>query len=202
MRRTIVPAANRGVLSPAIAAGLAAGLALAAGSAARAKAGDPAWAQCVWRTAPQSAQNWLGMENPSYSRDMGTPAELLGHRLIAICSTESANERMPNRTPSWGSLKAALKRTRPAVRPPADASAPVTLLCQNRVSVDGLESLFRVDLVRVAGTARTTIFQQYFTKHQGQPVRLPQDLRAIPPADAPTSVVCRSITSTGQLADA
>jgi len=170
--------------------------------AAQGKPGTPAWAGCVWRLGSESAKNWLAMKAPAWVNDVPTPAETLGHRLIALCSSDAANERKPNRTPNWGSLRAALTRARPASPGASDSSEPVTLLCRNHVVQAGRETLFRIDIVRVSGTQRTTIFQQHFGEHQGRIFRVPQDIRHIPAADAEISTVCRSITSTGGLADA
>lgn len=173
-----------------------------ASPAARGKPGTPAWAGCVWRLAPESARNWLAMKAPAWVNDVLGPAETLGHRLIAICSGDAANERKPNRTPNWGPLRSALTRARPASPGGSDATEPVTLLCRNHIVEGGRETLFRIDFVRVSGTQRTTIFQQHFGEHEGRIFRVPQDIRHIPAADAEVSIVCRSITSNGGLADA
>lgn len=183
-------------------AGIAVLLTASGASIANAKVGDAAWAQCVWRTAPVSAANWLEMDGPSWSDNLESPAEILGHRLIAICSTQPANARNPNRNPKWSSLRASLKRARPRTIGTADSGASTTYMCRNYAKVEGRDQLYRIDVVRVAGTARTTIFQQYFSDSRGTLLRLPQDLRVVPANDGKGWGLCRAITSTGTLADA
>ena len=175
---------------------------LAFGAPADARVGDGAWAECVWRTAPESAQNWLGMRAPVWTDNLATPAEMLGHRLIAVCSNEAADERRPNRNPNWNQLISAVRRARPDQPATSEEGAPSVWLCRNMIRVGDLDTTYRVDIERRAGDSRITVFQQYFTQHQGQAVRMPQDLRALPPAGAQTSVECRAIASTGALADA
>jgi hypothetical protein len=148
-----------------------------------------------------SAQNWLGMRAPVWTDNLATPAEMLGHRLIAVCSSDAADERRPNRNPNWNQLMSALRRARPENPAISEEGAPSVSLCRNMIRVGDQDTAYRVDIERRAGESRITVFQQYFTQHQGQPVRMPQDLRALPPAGALTSVECRAITSTGALAD-
>jgi hypothetical protein len=177
-------------------------LAVSAGSIVHAKASDAAWAQCVWRTAPRSAENWLRMDNPSWADNMSSPEELLGHRLIAICSTTAAEARNPNRNPNWNALRTRLKRARPAAAGSADAATPGVYLCRNYAKVDGRDQLYRIDVLRTEGTARTVIFQQYFSDNRGTPLRLPRDMRIVPANDGKGWGICRPITSEGALADA
>ncbi len=188
------------IRSALLAVAAAAACALGAGPA-QAKAGDSAWAQCVWRTAPLSASNWLGMDPPTWSNDM-VASELLGHRLIAICSTDEANERKPGHFPAWKSLADVLRRTRPAQAGAADMSDPVVQLCKSFATKDGHTAFYKFDVVRVSGSARTIVYQQYFTEHEGKAVRIPQDLRMLPGADTAVSTECKAITAAGSLQDA
>jgi hypothetical protein len=184
-------------------AGLGVGaILLAIGAPAEARVGDRDWAQCVWQTAPVSAQNWLSMRAPVWSDNMATPAELLGHRLIAVCSTEAADERRPNRNPNWNRLMIAVRNARPDAPASSEGNAPTVSFCRNQIRVGDRDSTYRVDITRRAGEGQLIVFQQYFTEHQGQSLRMPQDLRALPPAGAQLSVECRAITSSGGLADA
>jgi hypothetical protein len=173
-----------------------------AAAPAAAKPGDDAWAQCVWRTAPVSAANWLAMATPRWSNEMETPSELLGHRLIAICSTEEANPRKPGHFPSWNSLAGTLRRARPKQPGAMDLPDPAVHLCKSFATTDGRTSLYLADVVRVSGGGRKTIFQQYFTEHLGRAVRMPQDLRMMLGTDVASSTTCRAISATGSLEDA
>jgi hypothetical protein len=164
-----------------------------------ARVGDREWARCVWETAPNSAHNWIAMPTPRWQDNMATPAERLGHRVIAVCHQEAADERRPNRNPRWDALKSALRSARPREFGAPSANAPVVELCRNTVRDGGSESIFRIDIVRVSGDQRVTIFQQHFGDHQGQPLRLPQDLRMVPPAGAETLAECWPISENGEL---
>ena len=177
-------------------------MALGAGFPAQARVGDAAWAQCVWRTAPVSAGNWLGMETPRWADNLATPAERLGHRLIAVCNGEAADERRPNRNPSWDALKSALRRARPRDAGTSETGAPNVLLCSHRARASGRNSVYRIDIVREAAGARTIVFQQYFQGQEDRLLRLPQDLRIIPAPETELTVACEAIASTGGLADA
>jgi hypothetical protein len=203
VRHASAPAAGAAWMRKAFVFVAAAGACLlGAVSPAQAKAGDQAWAQCVWRTAPVSAANWLGMAAPSWSNDMETSSELLGHRLIAICSTEEANPRKPGHLPGWKSLAGTLRRARPPQAGAADLPDPAVQLCKSYATTDGHRTLYKMDVVRVSGTSRTTIFQQYFTEHDGKAVRMPQDIRMMLGADVATSTECKAISSTGSLENA
>lgn len=170
---------------------------------AQGRAGDRAWATCVWQTAPRSAANWLAMAAPAWTDNLATPAERLGHRLIAICANQGADERRPNRNPRWSALMSSLRGARPREPGGEDRPAPATLLCAHHVRSGGAGILYRIDIVRAAaGGERLITFQQYFLEHQGRSLRAPQDIRHLPAAGAELSVECRAITAAGALADA
>ncbi len=172
-------------------------------AAAQGRVGDGAWAACVWQAAPRSAANWLAMAAPAWTDNMATPAELLGHRLIAICANEAADERRPNRMPRWTSLMSSLRGARPREPGGEDRPAPATLLCAHHARIGGASILYRIDIARVgAGGERLIAFQQYFLEHQGRSLRAPQDIRHIPRVGTELSEQCRAITAAGTLADA
>jgi hypothetical protein len=193
---TIATAAARAPGGCAVLAGLA--LAFAA-VPAEARVGDREWARCVWERAPVSAQNWIGMETPRWQDNMASRSELLGFRVVAMCTDEAADETRPNRMPNWSGLKSALRSVRPRELGTVDAETPTVELCQHWARDGDRDTLFRVDVVHRNGDRRVTVFQQYFSDHEGQSVRLPRDLRMMPPAGAQTSTECRQITNSGEL---
>lgn len=189
------------VFHAAIAAGL---LVLALGSgAAHAKAGDPAWAKCVWEKAPGSAAKWLTMKTPKWQTPLDDPASLIGHRLIALCDAAVPNPLKPNRTPSWNALMAAVKRAKP--KAPAATDAPggtEVVLCESRTDPDGTNTVYLREIVRRAGGRERVSFQLYYGEYQGKPVVLPQDLRMIPQPGTRIARSCRAIGAGGVLSDA
>ncbi|HZF94916.1 MAG TPA: hypothetical protein VEZ20_08590 [Allosphingosinicella sp.] len=192
--------------SPILAAAAAAacGLAVfaAAPAAAQGKAGDAAWARCIWQTAPASATNWLAMPAPRFRDAAPTASERLGHRLRALCSSDTANLRNPPGMPSWGRLVSALRKARPASAGAADAATAIVSWCEHRLGAEGRESVYLYDVVRGADPRGPIAFQIYFGEIEGRPFRLPQGLRMMPAADARTSTSCRLINSTGETGDA
>lgn len=188
------------------AGGAAAALALLLAVApvpAQAKAGDSAWAQCVWSQAPLSAAKWLAMPLPTWESTFSDSNLLLGHMLIATCDESAANPKKPNRSPAWKALAAALKASRPAALPSAHPARAVdVLLCQSALTGDEAPYVYLAEVVRRAGGRETTSFQQYFVRHDGRQVMLPQDIRTIPAADAHIDRTCRAIGPEGELGDA
>lgn len=170
---------------------------------AEAKVGDSAWARCAWDQAPASSAKWLTMPVPTWTSPFTGASSLLGFRLIALCDQTSADPKRPNRAPNWKSVAAALKRSRPKTPRAADAApSAVAALCKSTVEEGGRTSLFLYEVVRRLGGRQTTIFQQYFTSAGGQPVKLPQDLRILPPPGAKVARNCQSIGAEGELVDA
>jgi hypothetical protein len=177
-----------------------AALAGTAAAPAAAKTGDKAWAACVWQAAPASAAAWLAMPTPDWQAPFKAPASLLGARLFALCGTPAAAELKPNRIPDFRRLASSLKAARPATPGEVDRPEARVELC--RYQLPGERPFtFRYDVVRVDGTQRTITLQRYYDQVDGQPVRLPQDLRIMPkePIAAPA---CAPITARGTLADA
>lgn len=172
-------------------------------ASAEAKAGDPAWAKCVWERAPLSAAKWLAMPLPTWQSSFSDGNLLLGHLLIATCDESGVNPKKPNRSPDWKALAAALRSSRPAALPSAQPAAAVeVLLCESRASGDEPSYLYLAEIVRRVGGKEKASFQQYFASHQGKPVILPQDIRAIPAARARIDRTCRSIGPEGQVGNA
>ena len=181
----------------------AAGLFFTVGPApAEAKAGDAAWAKCVWSRAPLSAARWLAMPLPKWGPSFSDGNLLLGHMLIALCDESGVNPKKPNRSPDWKALAAALKASRPATLPSAQPAASDVFLCESTATGDEPPYLYLAEIVRRVGGKEKTSFQQYFASHQGKPVRLPQDIRAIPAAKARIDRICRPIGPEGQVGNA
>ena len=185
----------------ASAAAAAFGLFAAAPAAAQGRAGDAAWARCIWQTAPASAANWLAMPGPRYQPGLPTASERLGHRLRALCSSDTASARDPGRMPSWARLASALRGARPRAPGTADAANAAVSWCEHRYGVQGDERVYLYEVDRGAAGG-TTAFQLYFDEHEGSSVRLPQGLRILPGADGRTSTSCKPISATGELGDA
>lgn len=170
---------------------------------AEAKAGDPAWARCVWTQAPLSAARWLAMPLPTWQSSFSDGNLLLGHLLIATCDESGVNPKKPNRSPDWKALAAALKASRPATLPTAQPAAAVeVLLCESTATGDAPPYLYLAEIVRRVGGKEKTSFQQYFATHGGKAVILPQDIRAIPAAKARIDRSCRPIGPEGQVGNA
>jgi hypothetical protein len=169
---------------------------------ASAKAGDAAWAQCVWATVPAAAQTWLGMPRPKWMTRYDEPSVLLGHRLLATCDNAAANPLKPNRMPNWGALAAALRKGKP--KAPAFATRPAKpiALCEVSTHESGVRRVFLYEVVRRGEGAETIAFQQYYANEGDLPLKLPQDLRIVPKAGTKTERSCRLIGDRGELTDA
>jgi hypothetical protein len=172
-------------------------------AAAEAKAGDAAWAKCVWAQVPVSADKWLSMPLPSWNSSFSDRNLLLGHLLIATCDESGVNPKKPNRSPNWKALAAALKASRPATVPTAQPAPQVDVaLCRSTATEDGPPYLYLAEIVRRVGGKDKPSFQQYFASHQGKPVMLPQDIRTVPASSARIDRSCRSIGPEGEVAGA
>ncbi len=169
---------------------------------ALAKAGDPAWAQCVWATAPEAAEAWLAMPRAKWMTPYTDPSVLLGHKLLATCDTAAANPLKPNRMPNWGSIAAALKKARPKSAAAPRNAAVTVLLCETSTDEAGTRRVFLYDVVRRVAGAETIAFQQYYANEGDLPLKLPQDLRMVPVAETKTERSCRQIGDKGELSNA
>jgi hypothetical protein len=202
--------------------------ALTAGlSEAHARPGDQAWADCVWQTAPKTADTWLGEDAPAWNDNMQTRAELSGLRLMALCGAAAADEAKPNRLPKWRSIRRQLERRRPDAPAGQDAASAQTHLCESFAVRGDHRALYRADVVRVEGEERTITFQQYFSEAgtealsvvdergravsfqlagsplYGSPIRMPQVSMIVSPAEGFASEqTCRVIAADGTLTDA
>jgi hypothetical protein len=178
-------------------------LALTLPAAAEAKAGDSAWAKCVWSEVPGSAAKWLSMPLPTWDTPYADANLLLGHFLLAHCDESAANPLKPNRAPNWKAVAAALKQARPTA-PPVPRPSPVqVLLCQSTLTpTNAPPYVYLFDVVRRSGGQDRISFQQYFGNVGGKPVKMPQDLRMVPGVDARVERSCRAIGPEGGLADA
>jgi hypothetical protein len=179
-------------------AALAFGLFGLTGSAI-AKPGDKAWSQCVWSSAPESAHAWLAMPLPTWQSNYTEPNVLLGHRLTALCDTSSVDPLKPNRMPNWKSLAAALRREHPKQAPPSAPAAVDVLLCRSTVEGNGEPLTFLYEIVRREGGRETVAFDQYYDRVQGQPLKLPQDLRIKPKDPSLVKRSCQVIGAKGEL---
>lgn len=185
------------------AGGLAALLVSSFPTAAEAKAGDPAWAKCVWTQVPGPAAKWLSMPLPTWDTPFSESNLLLGHLLIAQCDESAANPLKPNRMPNWKAIAAALKQARPATAPAPPPSPVQVLLCQSSVTpADAPPYVYLYDVVRRAGGKDRISFQQYFGSVGGKYVKVPQDLRMVPGSESRIERSCRAIGPEGGLADA
>ncbi len=196
-------------------------------TAAQAKVGDKAWAQCVWETSSASAEAWLKEETPTWRDNLDTKGEVLGFRLIALCSAEAADPENPNKVPKWKAMKRRLEREKPDSRAAANAGEVSAELCESYSVGDGIRALYKIDIIRVVGSRRTTAFEQYFTTSggkglvttdkRGRPVqftigggasfdgrvRLPQvPMKTATAEGYATEKVCRTIEEDGTLSNA
>lgn len=215
MKRTIFLAAGAAAASFALA------------STAEARVGDRQWTACVWQNDPQAAGNWLNLEAPKWQDKFGSPAELLGFRLMAICDATPADPTKPNRLPNWRSMQQQLKRSQPKDVP---ASAPAQVearLCEHYATKGDVRALYLAEVVRVEGASSTTVHQAYLDQwgtgavtvvdragrtvnfqygglpEHGSSIRMPQDtLIASPAAGFASEKVCRVIAADGKLIDA
>ncbi|HEX7875685.1 MAG TPA: hypothetical protein VF489_03770 [Sphingobium sp.] len=170
---------------------------------ANAKVGDAAWAACAWQKAPISAKNWLAMPLPVWSTDIQSASAALALRLAAVCATEAANELKPNREFNWKQMANALERARSASSTASEAASPTVKMCRNYLTKEEKVELFRVDIVRDDEGSQFLVFQQHFASFEDRPVKLPQDLRAVPTNDdGKLSVDCKVISNDGSLTDA
>jgi hypothetical protein len=181
------------------AAALCGGIAAAPASA---KVGDPAWAQCVWATSPEAASAWLAMTRPKWMTPYSDPAVLLGHKLLATCDTAAYNFKKPNRMPSWGSLAASLKAAKPKVPAAVRKPAVPVALCQSSMDDKGVLRVFLYEVVRQGAGGESVAFQQYYAHQGDMAVKLPQDLRIVPPAGTKVERSCRQIGDKGELSNA
>lgn len=171
-------------------------------SSAFAKAGDPAWVQCVWQNAPVSANNWLRMTVPNYQTNFMAANSLLGLRLLGICADEAVDPLRPGRQPKWKQLASALKKGQPNTVVGSDATEASVLLCESSMDQDGKLLIFKASIVRRRGEAKFTAFEQYFDNFNGALAPLPQDLRVVPPEGAAVQEKCRPISEDGSLSNA
>jgi hypothetical protein len=169
---------------------------------AEAKAGDPAWAQCVWASAPAAAEAWLSMPRAKWMTPYNDPGVLLGHKLLALCDTSEANPLKPNRMPNWGSVASALRKARPKSPASASRAATPVALCETSIDEQGTRRVFLYEVVRPGSTRETIAFQQYYANEGDLALKLPQDLRILPKADAKTERSCRLIGDKGELSNA
>lgn len=199
----------------------------ATGSAAQARVGDGQWAACVWQTDVQAASNWLKLEAPTWQDKFGSPAELLGYRLMAVCDATPADPKKPNRLPNWRSMQQQLKRSQPKSLPTATAAQVEARLCEYYAKKGEERALYLAEATRVDGNASTTVHQAYFDQagsdavtvvdragrqvsfqfagvpDQGSTIRMPQDTLIASPAEGYVSEkVCRLISADGTLTDA
>jgi hypothetical protein len=166
---------------------------------ASAKAGDPAWAQCVWATAPDAAAAWLAMPRPKWMTPYSDPSVLLGHKLLATCDASVANPMKPNRMPSWGAVAAALRKAKPKAPAPSARPAQPVALCETSTEQGGVRRVFLYEVVRQGAGGETIAFQQYYANEGDLSLKLPQDLRIVPEAGTKTKRSCRLIGDKGEL---
>ena len=171
---------------------------------ASAKAGDKAWADCVWSQAPESAAAWLAMPIPTWQSAYTEANVLLGHRLIASCDATAALPLKPNRMPNWKSLATTLRRSKPKAQSAgAAASSPEVLLCRSSLERDGRSFTYLYEIVRRQAGSDTISFQQFYTEAEGRSLKLPQDLRIMPGESGGTQVrSCQPIGPKGELINA
>ena len=169
---------------------------------ATAKAGDAAWAQCVWAAAPQAAEAWLAMPRPKWMTPYSDPSVLLGHKLLATCDTSEPNPLKPNRMPNWNSAAAALRKAKPKAPAAASKAATPVALCETSTDDNGVRRVFLYEFVRRGTGAETIAFQQFYANEGDVALKLPQDLRIMPKPETKTERRCRLIGDKGELNDA
>jgi hypothetical protein len=169
---------------------------------AAAKAGDQAWAQCVWATTPAAAVAWLSLPAPKWMTSYSEANVLLGHKLLATCDAAEANPLKPNRMPNWGSVAAVLRKAKPKAPAPASRAAAPIALCQTSIDDQGTRRVFLYEVVRRGPGAESIAFQQYYANEGDLPLKLPQDLRIVPKLGTETERSCRLIGDKGELSDA
>ncbi len=166
---------------------------LMSASANAVEPGSKEWASCAVTSDRAAVDAWLAGAEPKWQTGADAPELLLGLRLIALCSNTPADAIKVNRAPKWSKLRSALKRaSSDGSQNSSDAEA---MFCRNYA--DG--SLYLDETVRRTPASDTIVYRQYFTTYGGKPVKLPQDLRAIPPADLSKSRKCFVIASSGAL---
>ena len=158
-----------------------------------AEPGSKEWASCAVASDRAAADTWLAGAEPNWQTAPDAPELMLGLRLIALCSEIPADDVKVNRAPKWNKLRSALKRAS------ADGSMKRSdveaIFCRNYAG--GL--LYLDETVRRTATGDTIVYRQYFADYSGQAVKLPQDLRVMPPEDLAKSRKCFVIASTGAL---
>jgi hypothetical protein len=177
---------------------------LVSAAPASAKAGDRAWADCVWSQAPDSAAAWLAMPIPTWQSAYTEANVLLGHRLIASCDATAALPLKPNRMPNWKSLAATLRRSKPKAQSiAAVTSHPEVLLCRSALDKGGRSFTYLYEIVRRQAGSDTISFQQFYTEAEGRSLKLPQDLRIMPGESGGTQArSCQPIGPKGELINA
>ena len=184
-------------------AALAAVTSLGSTLPAYAKAGDKAWAQCVWSQAPNTANLWLSSPVPTWQTKYDDLSVRLGHRLIALCDGSIPDPLRPNRIPSWKAFASVLKGNKPKTPAPDNATNKAQVfLCRSSIVNAGNAVTFLYEFVRRADGKDTISFQQYYTHDQGMALKLPQDLRIVPKTTETVSRKCQSIGENGELTDA
>ncbi|MEH6683936.1 MAG: hypothetical protein V7664_05490 [Qipengyuania sp.] len=155
--------------------------------------GSKEWANCVWATDSSAAETWLAGDNPKLQTKPDATELLLGMRMVALCSDSVADELKVNREPKWRKLRSALKKADRDAG--VGASSARALIC--RTTADGKLSLH--EFVRQTDTGEIVVHRQYFANFNGQPVKLPQDIRSVPQDGAEISRECSMISSDGTL---
>jgi hypothetical protein len=160
-----------------------------------AKAGDASWVQCVWKNAPVSADNWLKMRVPDSRDYFDVREKALGHRLLAVCSGEPADELKPSKVYNWKSIAAALKVKRPKQFDLKDSETITVEICKN--TTEDKKSL-RVDVVRLEASIKMISYQQYYAEFpgfSGVMTPLPEGIRLKP--DIKIQMACGVVDAMG-----
>jgi hypothetical protein len=182
---------------------------------ALAKVGDKAWAKCVWTSSPVSAEIWLGEETPTWRDYLQTKGEILGFRLIALCSSEAADPENPNRVPKWKSIKRRLSKERPDNSVERTLSDVRVELCEYYSVGEGVRSLYQIQQFFSTLSGKGLETRDKFGRSvritlggssrpdSEQRVRLPQVPMMTSPAEGfATEMICQTINEDGSLADA
>jgi hypothetical protein len=181
----------------------------------------------VWQTDAQAASNWLKLEAPAWQDKFGSPSELLGLRLVAVCDATPADPKKPNRLLNWKSMQQQLKRSQPKDLPASSAPQVEARLCEYFAVREKERALYLAETARIEGVSSTTVYQVYFDQagsnavqvvdyagrrvsfqfggvpEQGVPIRMPQDTLIASPSEGYASEkVCHVISSDGNLVDA